>query len=66
MTLYILISLKIMTYFVKASKYDLAKYTKTAKSRIKFQVQFVEPLKRCQNVQINESQHNITILFVIY
>ena len=31
MTLKILISLKIMTYFVIASKYDLADYTKTTK-----------------------------------
>ena len=56
MTLDILNSPKIMTYFLKASKHDLADYTKTTKSRIKIQLKIVEPSKRCQNVQINELQ----------
>ena len=43
MTRDILISRKIMTYFVKASKYDLADYTKTTKSRIKSQLKVIEP-----------------------
>ena len=43
MTFDILISLKTITYFVKTSKYDLADYTKTTKSRIKFQLKVVKP-----------------------